>query len=195
MSNAAREVLGMKTKKSKRSAKRSKVVRRARPKAAGVRNAAAKKRKRNATAWTSASKKPVKRAAKKSPPTKKRGRAASVAPKPSAKARQQKPRRSLLPPKARRRRSDDADAFLRVRRDGERTKDDLAQELGEDFVGSATSGEDQGLALRDTVLDEESGGPFVTTPAKREFAEGFDASNPEDALREPFPSAQSQPDP
>jgi hypothetical protein len=93
-------------------------------------------------------------------------------------------------------RPDDADAFLRVRGDDpSNTKDDFAEELAEDFVGTATSGEEQGLETRDSVLDEEIGGPFVTTPAKREFAEGIDASNPEDAEREPFPSAtrQSQP--
>jgi hypothetical protein len=93
-------------------------------------------------------------------------------------------------------RPDDADAFLRVRGDDpSNTKDDFAEELAEDFVGSATSGEEQGLETRDSILDEEVGGPFVTTPAKREFAEGIDASNPEDAEREPFPSAtrQSQP--
>jgi hypothetical protein len=102
--------------------------------------------------------------------------------------------RFRLTSKPNRPRSDDADAFLRVRRNGRRTKDDLADELGAVFVGSATSGEEQGVERRDTVLEEESGGPFVTTPAKREFAPGFDASNPQDAEREPFPSAQSQPD-
>jgi hypothetical protein len=104
--------------------------------------------------------------------------------------------RRVRPVSIRHGRPDDADAFLRVRGgDPSNTKDDFAEELAEDFVGSATSGEEQGLETRDSVLDEEVGGPFVTTPAKREFAEGIDASNPEDAEREPFPSAtrQSQP--
>jgi hypothetical protein len=104
--------------------------------------------------------------------------------------------RRVRPVGTRHGRPDDADAFLRVRGDDpSNTKDDFAEELAEDFVGTATSGEEQGLETRDSVLDEEIGGPFVTTPAKREFAEGIDASNPEDAEREPFPSAtrQSQP--
>jgi hypothetical protein len=95
--------------------------------------------------------------------------------------------------KASRRRPDDADAFLRVRQGTSFTKDDLAEELAEGFVGSATSGEGQGIDTRDAVVDEETGGPFVTTPAKREFAEGTDLSNPEDADREPFPTSQSDP--
>ena len=46
--------------------------------------------------------------------------------------------------------------------------------------------------IRDRVMDEELGGPFVMTPAKREFAEGTDPSNPEDSEREPFPIATGQ---
>src|SRR5271155_1821980 len=84
--------------------------------------------------------------------------------------------------KASRRRPDHADAFLRVGTGGASfTKDDPAEELAGGVIGSATSGEDQGFETRDAVLDEESGGPFVTSPAHREFAEGTDPSNPEDA--------------
>jgi hypothetical protein len=107
-----------------------------------------------------------------------------------AKAIRRPSRHAPVVPKRRPSRPDDADAFLRVRGgDPSNTKDDFAEELAEDFVGAATSGEEQGIESRDTVLDEEAGGPFVTTPATREFADGVDASNPEDAEREPFPRA------
>jgi hypothetical protein len=93
------------------------------------------------------------------------------------------------------RRSDGADAFLRVREGtASYTKDDLAEELAEGFVGSATSGEDQRPDSRDLVVDEELGGPFITTPARLEFAKGTDLSNPKDAEREPFPSVSSHGD-
>jgi len=50
-----------------------------------------------------------------------------------------------------------------------------------------TSGENDSGDNRDQFVDEEIGGPFVESPGKREFAEGNDASNPDDATREPFP--------
>ena len=63
--------------------------------------------------------------------------------------------------------------------------DPLAEELGESFVRTATSGgEEEDL---DQVVDEETGGPFVETTGEDEFAYGTDASNPEGAAREPFP--------
>ena len=72
---------------------------------------------------------------------------------------------------------------------GKHTGDDLAEELGEEAVVAMTTGED-GLAddLQETV-DEELGGPFVGSPAGKEFADGTDASNPADAEREPFPKS------
>jgi hypothetical protein len=188
----------MKTRKPKKSPKRSSA--KSGTKSGTKRRAASPSRRK---ASKKPAKRPVKKASSKPRPTAARKKVKTIT-KASRSALSSastkaaplaRPRRTLLLPKSHRRRSDDADAFLRVRRDGGLTKDDLAEELGEDFVGSATSGEEQGLKVRDTVLDEESGGPFVTTPAKREFAEGFDASNPEDALREPFPSAQSEPAP
>ncbi len=50
-----------------------------------------------------------------------------------------------------------------------------------------TSGENDSGDNRDQFVDEEIGGPFVESPAKREYADGNDASNPDDATREPFP--------
>jgi hypothetical protein len=188
----------MKTRKPKKSPKRS--VAKSGAKSGAKRKAASPSRRK---ASTKTAKGPVTKvlSTPRRTPARKKAKAVTKASRSapsngtSKTEPRARPRRTLLLPKSHRRRSDDADAFLRVRRDGGMTKDDLAEELGEDFVGSATSGEEQGLKVRDTVLDEESGGPFVTTPAKREFAEGFDASNPEDALREPFPSAQSEPEP
>lgn len=65
--------------------------------------------------------------------------------------------------------------------------DDLAEELGEEVVARATSGEDEGEEALDQIVPEEQGGPFVETNAAQEFAHGTDASNPKGAKREPFP--------
>jgi len=70
---------------------------------------------------------------------------------------------------------------------GSRAKDDLAEELGEEAVETMTSGENENAEPRDEFVDEEVGGPFVESPAKTEFAEDSDESNPADATREPFP--------
>jgi hypothetical protein len=70
---------------------------------------------------------------------------------------------------------------------GNRTNDTLAEQLAEEFVETATSGEDEGEDVFDQQVDEESGGPFVQTKSSQEFAHGTDASNPKGAKREPFP--------
>ncbi len=70
--------------------------------------------------------------------------------------------------------------------------DDLAEELGEEFVESATSGE-QAADMRDEEVPEESGGPFVETSGRSEFAYGTDASNPKDAECAPFPTTRRAP--
>jgi hypothetical protein len=70
---------------------------------------------------------------------------------------------------------------------GSRTGDDLAEELGEEAVETMTSGENENADPREEFVDEEIGGPFVESPAKTEFAEDTDESNPADATREPFP--------
>jgi hypothetical protein len=77
----------------------------------------------------------------------------------------------------------DGDAFLR----GARSKDDLAEQLGEEFVASATTGEAEGEDVLNQDVPEERGGPFVVSTGGVEFAEGTDASNPKGAKREPFP--------
>jgi hypothetical protein len=68
-----------------------------------------------------------------------------------------------------------------------KTSDPLAEELGEAFLQSATSGEDAEPALHDAVTPEENGGPFLVTRANEEFAEGTDESNIPEATREPLP--------
>ena len=68
-----------------------------------------------------------------------------------------------------------------------RSKDSLAEELGEEAVAAATSGgDDNGERLEREVVEEE-GGPFVTSTSGQEMAEGTDASNPKSATKEPFP--------
>jgi len=68
-----------------------------------------------------------------------------------------------------------------------RSKDDLVEELGEEFVGTATSGEYEGEDAQNQYVTEERGGPFVETTGGQEFAGGTDPSNPKGATREPFP--------
>jgi hypothetical protein len=84
-------------------------------------------------------------------------------------------------------RADEDVAFLGA----PKSRESLAQTLGEEFVAAATAGEDVRLDDLNAGLPEEEGGPFVVTRAKREFARDPDASNPEGATREPFPTALS----
>jgi hypothetical protein len=87
-------------------------------------------------------------------------------------------------------RADTADAFIRNPDDGPvNVDDDLAETLAEEFVHSATSGEDQTEAALDQMVPEEIGGPFVETSGEDEFADDVDGSNPEDAEAEPLPRA------
>jgi hypothetical protein len=90
------------------------------------------------------------------------------------------------------RRTDDADAFIPDPDGGRaRTSDDLAETLAEDFVASATSGESVNEEVFDSVVPEETGGPFVETSSDQEFAHGTDESNPSDAETEPLPLANA----
>jgi hypothetical protein len=76
-----------------------------------------------------------------------------------------------------------------------KTKDDnrafggdaLSEELGEEFVETVTSGEDEGNEVRDQRVTEELGGPFTVTTGGSEFGNDVDGSNPKGATREPFP--------
>lgn len=93
------------------------------------------------------------------------------------------------------RRPDDGDAFLRDPQSGPaHSNDDLADSLAEDFLSSATSGEESTEEAHDQFLAEELGGPFIEGRASAEFANDTDESNPEDAVREPFPTAMRSAD-
>jgi hypothetical protein len=70
---------------------------------------------------------------------------------------------------------------------GFRTAEPLAEELGEAFLESATSGEAREPERHERILVEEEGGPFVRTRASQEFAYGVDESNIAEATREPLP--------
>lgn len=87
-------------------------------------------------------------------------------------------------------RSDDANAFLPDPGMGPaRVDDDLAENLAEEFIVAVTSAEEPAEDVRDEVVAEEQGGPFLEVPASEEFDSKPDASNPPDAAREPFPRA------
>jgi len=86
-------------------------------------------------------------------------------------------------------RMDDGNAFIRDPESGPaHTRDDLAENLAEQFLSSATSAEDVAPDELDREVPEESGGPFVETSGSTEFARNTDASNIPGANREPFPS-------
>ena len=68
-----------------------------------------------------------------------------------------------------------------------RSQESIAEELGEGAVTNMTTGEDTLPDSLDESSEEETGGPFVETPASEEFAEGTDESNIAEATREPFP--------
>ncbi len=66
-------------------------------------------------------------------------------------------------------------------------REELSEELGEAFVQAVTSGEDAELERRESVIPEETGGPFVPSTAGQEFAGGTDESNIPEATREALP--------
>lgn len=77
---------------------------------------------------------------------------------------------------------------------GNRSNDELAEELGEAFVEAITSGEESEAERRDQVTPDEYGGPFVYTSGREEYALDADESNIDDATREPLPrTSNSEP--
>jgi hypothetical protein len=90
--------------------------------------------------------------------------------------------RKLLETSGRSTRDIDPRAFI----DGAATEE-LSEELGEAFVQAITSGEDAELERRESIIPEESGGPFVPSTAGQEFAGGTDESNIPEATREALP--------
>lgn len=126
------------------------------------------------------------RSARSRPPAKSRARRK---PAPARRARRL-PRASLVQaPEGERQLADPVEAAqedLRAlpeqalfERDGSGRDDDLAEMLGEEYVRAVTSGEEQGVEMRDAPVPEEEGGPFVETSAAREFANGPDDGEPE----------------
>jgi hypothetical protein len=87
-------------------------------------------------------------------------------------------------------RRDSGDAFMDDPGSGPAViDDDLAESLAEEFIVSATTGEDSGDEAMDRIVPEEIGGPFIETSASEEFADDIDEANPEDANAEPLPRA------
>ena len=79
--------------------------------------------------------------------------------------------------------------------DARHATDEIAEELGESSVLSATSGEDPEEYYQ-SERPEEEGGPFLETSGHTEFAHGVDESNPEDAEPAPWPAVSpGQPPP
>lgn len=100
----------------------------------------------------------------------------------------QKPQRVVRAKK----RSDDGDAFFPDPGGGPAVvPDDFAEALAEEFVASATSGEEEGEEGHEQLVPEERGGPFIVTTAQTEFAAGVDDSNPVDAEPAPFPTTSA----
>ena len=92
-------------------------------------------------------------------------------------------------PRDRWHRADDANAFLPDPDGGTaHTADDLAEELAEEFLRSATGGDDPADQMLDQETPEECGGPFIIRSSRSIFVRGTDESNPIDASREPLPS-------
>ena len=69
------------------------------------------------------------------------------------------------------------------------TTDLLAEELGEDFVKSATSAENVATDIRDELMPEEVGGPFVVSTVQVEFGATVNEENPPEGDREAQPTA------
>lgn len=105
------------------------------------------------------------------------------------------PSRRRRPPRQRRevvahQRSDDANAFFPDPEEGPaRAPDTLAEQIAEDYLRAATTGEDQSEDLMDAPVPEEIGGPFIETDAADELAATTDSTNPSDGGREPLPRA------
>ena len=68
--------------------------------------------------------------------------------------------------------------------------DDLGEELAEEYLIGATSGEPAAEDIRNQETPEESGGPFIETTAAQEI--DYEDDEPEDSEAEPFPTATGQ---
>lgn len=146
----------------------AKPARKAKPRRAAVRA-----KKKSAAGKGAAPKKASARSAARAKPLRRReDRAGHLDPRYVAELRS----RSNYPPS-------DPDGFITR----PRATDGLVEELGEEYVASATAGESGAQEMQNQDVPEEVGGPFVHTTGAQEFAGGTDASNPKNATREPFP--------
>ncbi len=71
------------------------------------------------------------------------------------------------------------------------TPDALAEALAEEFIASATSGEEVASDERDEVQLEEVGGPFSITSAQEEYGATVNEENPPEGERNALPSVGS----
>lgn len=79
--------------------------------------------------------------------------------------------------------------FVVIREEGGfEVKDDLAEQLTEEFLISAMRGEETHAILSDEG-DEEALGPVIEVSGAKQFAGGTDDTNSEDTLRESLPTA------
>ena len=85
------------------------------------------------------------------------------------------------------RRAPDDSAFLMANKGS--TDDELAEELAEQAVSAMTGG-DTWMEFVDKTVDEDEGGPFVETPASREYARGSD-QDVDGFLREALPTTRN----
>ncbi|MEO6950264.1 MAG: hypothetical protein ABI321_00520 [Polyangia bacterium] len=86
-------------------------------------------------------------------------------------------------------RKDDANAFLPDPQGGAfHTTGSVDEEMAEEFMRDALTGEDASEDIRDQPLAEELGGPFVISTIGQELADDIDECNPIDAMKEPVPS-------
>lgn len=98
--------------------------------------------------------------------------------------------------RAARRRDRSVEAFIAEPETGRVTApDDLAELLAEQAIQSATTGDYVAEDQLNEDVAEDSGGPFVETSARTQFASGYDESNIEEAEPAPFPTAVATPDP
>ena len=99
-------------------------------------------------------------------------------------------KRRTPPTPQRHERPDGGHAFLPdMSEGGGRTHDELANNLGENFISSATSGEEDAAGHNDERTAAEIGGPFVITTGAQEFADDEDETNPAGAEPAAFPTA------
>jgi hypothetical protein len=84
---------------------------------------------------------------------------------------------------------DDSTGYAVQRDDGSfEVRDDLAEQLTEEFLVSALSGEETHALLNEDT-DEEALGPLIETSAANVFGSGEDEMNSNETLKESLPTA------